>query len=146
MGSAQRVPLAVIVLGLVASSIGACTGQNDGPTRGASYVPTEPSPMPGTERARRAVLNGAKRDFAHAVGVPPGFEECFLSRFSHKLTPSTLRRVFATHARRGEAAAARQLNGLGAALGDSCGDRRWVPQLTAAATGLRSFAAIREPL
>jgi hypothetical protein len=99
---------------------------------------TDSVPFRGRERARHDVLEGARRDFDAAIQGPDGFEDCFIARFGRELTRQRLGRLIATHETRGEPAAARALNRLGAPAGDACGARRWVPQLTEAATGLRA--------
>jgi hypothetical protein len=86
---------------------------------------------------RATVIEGARRDFDSAVEGPRGFASCFTSRFRRTLTRGRIAELAAIHAREGEPAAARALNDLGAPDGDACGGRRWVPQLTEAATGLR---------
>lgn len=87
-------------------------------------------------QVRREVIDGARRDFQAATDDPPGFADCFLARFGRELTREELRRLIALRAARGEPAAARVLNRLGVEAGDVCGGRRWVPQLTEAASGL----------
>ena len=89
-------------------------------------------------RVRRKVVQGARRDFRVATGDPAGFAHCFLAKFAGKLDPAHLRRLIALRTVRGEASAARALNGLGVDAGDSCGGRQWVPQLLEAASGLAS--------
>src|SRR5215217_934601 len=86
----------------------------------------------GWEGTRAAVLAGATRDFRDTVGVPPGFAHCFVSAFGRALTDQRLEALARTHESRGEPAAARVLNDLGAPVGDSCGGRRWVPELIGA--------------
>ena len=86
---------------------------------------------------RDAVIDGVRRDFRAAAGVPHGFAGCFRTGFRGELTARTLRDLVATRATRGQPKAARALNALGVAVGDSCGGREWVPQLTAAAAKLR---------
>jgi hypothetical protein len=95
------------------------------------------NPPRPTDRTREAVLDGARRDFRNTVGVPARFPGCFLSTFGRALTRKRLAALAAVHQRKGEPAAARALNALGAPVGDSCGGREWVPELTGAATGLR---------
>jgi hypothetical protein len=85
---------------------------------------------------RREVMDGVRRDFQAAADDPSGFGDCFLARFGRELTREELRRLIALRAARGEPAAARALNDLGVQPGDVCGGRRWVPQLTEAASGL----------
>src|SRR5918996_3799254 len=89
------------------------------------------------KRTRAMVLAGARRDFQVAVEGPRGFAGCFISRFGRRLTQDRVVELAAIHATEGEPAAARALNGLGVRGGDACGGRRWVPQLTEAAMGLR---------
>jgi hypothetical protein len=89
------------------------------------------------KRMRAAVIESARRDFDSAVEGPRGFANCFTSRFRRTLTQGRIAELAAIHSREGEPAAARALNDLGAPDGDACGGRRWVPQLTEAATGLR---------
>ena len=89
------------------------------------------------KRRRAKVIAGARRDFDDAVGGPRGFAICFISRFGRRLTQDRVSELAAIHAREGEPAAARALNGLGVPDGDACGGRQWVPQLTEAAAGLR---------
>ncbi len=84
------------------------------------------------------VIEGAERDFETAVEGPGGFARCFIRRFRHRLTRTRVTELAAIHATVGEPAAARALNGYGVRYGDACGGRRWVPELTAAASGLRS--------
>jgi hypothetical protein len=90
------------------------------------------------KRTRATVIEGARRDFDSAVEGPHGFASCFISRFRRRLTQDRVAELAAIHAREGEPAAARALNRLGVPDGDACGGRRWVPQLTEAATGLRT--------
>jgi hypothetical protein len=116
--------VAILVAGLV---VAACAGSDD--KRGLSEGVAA--------RTRGAVLSGAKRDFHYTVGVPRDFAECFTSAFGHTLTDKRLEALVAIRERRGEPAAARALNDFGAPVGDSCGGRQWVPELTTAAKGLR---------
>ena len=111
---------------LVAAHVAACAER------------TESVQLRGDERTRNEILEGARRDFEPAIHGPAGFEDCFIARFERKLTPQVLNMLIETHQQRGEPAAARSLNGLGAPVGDACGGRRWVPQLTEAATALKS--------
>jgi hypothetical protein len=99
---------------------------------------TESLPFRGVERMRNEVLEGARRDFDAAIQGPSGFDECFFAGFRRELTQERLGSLIATHRKRGEAAAARALNGLGAPVGDACGGRHRVPQLIEAATGVTS--------
>jgi hypothetical protein len=102
---------------------------------GCAYVGKK-SPRP-SDRVRQAVLEGARRDFRHTVALPRRFQDCFLRSFGHALTDERLAALAADHERRGESATARALNALGAPVGDYCGGREWVPELTGAAEGLR---------
>lgn len=87
-------------------------------------------------QVRHEVIDGARRDFQMAMDDPSGFADCFLARFGRALTRQELRRLVALRLVRGEPAAARALNQLGVQVGDLCGGRRWVPQLTEAARAL----------
>jgi hypothetical protein len=86
--------------------------------------------------ARDGVIAGARDDFRHTEGVPPEFIDCFLPELRRALDPRTLEWLAAIRAEYGEPAAARALNGLAAQMGDRCGERWQVPQLTGAAGGL----------
>jgi hypothetical protein len=114
----------VIAVALVALGLVACGPADHNPPR----VP---------DRAREAVLEGTRRDFRDTVGVPPGFPQCFVPALGRALTDKRLEALAVIHKSRGEPAAARALNDLGAPVGDSCGGREWVPELTTAAQGLR---------
>lgn len=89
-----------------------------------------------SDKVRRRVIFGAKRDFRNAVHVPPGFESCVLPRFRHALSRGRLgilRRIYVHH---DQPKAAQALNDLAAPLADRCGGRRWMPELVAASKGL----------
>jgi hypothetical protein len=129
--------LATILLSLPFPALPACGGSNDEPLTLPGAM-SAPLPFRGTEHARREVIDGARRDFDVAIQGPPGFERCFIARFRRELTRERLEELVITRDRRGEPAAARALNGLGAPVGDVCGGREHVPQLIEAATGLRS--------
>ena len=139
---ARDLALAAIVTALAGVAIAACDDPNDGPATRGSESPvaerTEALPFRGVERTRNEVLEGARRDFAAAIQGPDGFEDCFIARFRSELTRQRLGSLVATHRQRGEAVAARALNGVGAPVGDPCGGRHRVPQLIEAATGLRA--------
>lgn len=137
-----RYPAATAILTAFAVGIAGCdggesrlarNGAHDNPTRARS------EPLGVTWKWMRAmVIEGARRDFEVAVEGPRGFASCFISRFTRRLTQERVAELAAVHATRGEPAAGRALNGLGVRDGDACGGRHWVPQLTEAATGLRS--------
>jgi hypothetical protein len=86
--------------------------------------------------ARDDVIAGARDDFRHTEGVPPEFVECFLPELRRALDPRSLEWLGAIRAEYGQPAAARALNGFAAQLGDRCGARWQVPELTGAAGGL----------
>jgi|SRR5215210_3357404 len=126
----RQLAVATILAACAAVGLAACDrGQRETAPVGAAWKDT-----------RERVLEGARQDFEVAVEGPEGFETCFISRFSRELTRKRLVRLAGVHATEGEPAAARALNGLGVPVGDACGGRRWVPQLTEAATGLRAAA------
>jgi hypothetical protein len=139
---ARHLALAAIMIALAGVGTAACDDTNNEPAAPGSESRvaerTESLPFRGVERTRNEVLDGARRDFDAAIQGPPGFDDCFIARFRRELTQERLGSLIATHRKRGEAAAARALNGLGAPVGDACGGRHRVPQLIEAATGLRS--------
>jgi hypothetical protein len=110
--------LAVATLGLAGGCNGDTVAQREAPD------------------ARDHVLAGARDDFRHTEGVPPEFVNCFLPALRQALDRPALGRLGATARDRGLPAAARALNRLAAPIGDRCGGRRYVPQLTGAAGGL----------
>jgi hypothetical protein len=140
MGVIARYPAAAASLAAFALGIAGCDA--DEPTTagsGANDTTAAGSESLGAawKQTRATVIEGARRDFDSAVEGPRGFASCFISRFGRRLTQDRVAELAAIHAREGEPAAARALNGLGVPDGDACGGRRWVPQLTEAATGLR---------
>jgi hypothetical protein len=91
---------------------------------------------PEAAGARDDVIAGARHDFRHSRGVPPAFVRCFLPGLRQALDGPALDRLAATARDRGRPAAARALNRLAVPIGDRCGERWYVPQLTGAAGGL----------
>ena len=92
--------------------------------------------QPEVADVRDDVLAGARDDFRHTEGVPREFVDCFLPELRRALDPHSLEWLGAIRAEYGQPAAARALNGLAAPIGDRCGGRWQVPQLTGAAGGL----------
>jgi hypothetical protein len=86
--------------------------------------------------ARDDVIAGARDDFRHTEGVQPEFAYCFLTELRRALDRRSLEWLAAIRADYGQATAARTLNGFAAPIGDRCGERWQVPQLTGAAGGL----------
>ena len=124
MRSALRhLSIATVLVSLVVA-IGACGGG-------------ESEKAESGDGAKGRVLHGARHDFATAVEGPAGFTACFLLGLRRELSPDSLEHLKAVRAERGTPAAARSLNHLGAPIGDECGGRRWVPELTDAAGGLQ---------
>jgi hypothetical protein len=128
---------------LVASAVGiaGCHGAEAGTVRDGTFNTTT-SPQrerlqAAWKRTRERVIEGARRDFETADDGPHGFESCFIRRFRHQLTRAAVAELVAIHAEEGEPAAAQALNCYGVPDGDACGGRRWVPELTEAASGLR---------
>jgi hypothetical protein len=135
-----RYPALAAGLTAFALGIGGCNGDERTRTGdGANDTTPARSESLGAawKGTRATVIEGARRDLDSAVEGPRGFASCFISRFRRRLTQDRVAELAAIHAREGEPAAARALNGLGIPDGDACGGRRWVPQLTEAATGLR---------
>jgi hypothetical protein len=131
-----------VAAGLTALALATAGCNGDEPTtagNGANDMTPARSESLGAawRRTRATVIEGARRDFDSAVEAPRGFASCFISRFRQRLTQDRVAELAAIHASEGEPAAARRLNGLGVPDGHACGGRRWVPQLTEAATGLR---------
>jgi hypothetical protein len=116
--SLRAVLIAVVALGIATG----CEGQG--------------APQRGVADARDDVIAGARDDFRHTEGVPPEFAGCFLRELRRALDPRSLEWLGAIRADYGRPAAARALNGFAARLGDRCGERWQVPQLTGAAGGL----------
>jgi len=125
----RRPTLAAILTAFAVAVAGSSCGGSETADDGADRTATLGS-------TRASVIQGARRDFQDALEGPRGFEECFISRFRRRLSREALVQLRAIHAKEGEPAAARALNGLGVADGDACGGRRWVPKLIEAATGL----------
>lgn len=86
--------------------------------------------------ARADVIAGARDDFRHSQDVPASFVRCFVPELRQALNRPALDRLGATARNRGQPAAARALNRFAAPIGDRCGGRQYVPQLTGAARGL----------
>lgn len=135
-----RYPAVTAILTAFAVGIAGCSS---GEARTAGNGAHDNPALAGSERlgatwkrTRASVIEGARRDFEVAIQGPRGFASCFISRFTLSLTQERVADLAAIHAREGEPAAARALNGLGVRDGDACGGRRWVPQLTEAAAGL----------
>src|SRR5918996_3994337 len=131
-----------VAAGLTAFSLGIAGCNGDERTRAGNgaddTTPARSESLGATwKRTRATVIEGARRDFDRAVEGPRGFASCFISRLGRRLTRNRVAELAAVHARKGAPAAARALNRLGVGDGDVCGGRRWVPQLTEAATGLR---------
>jgi hypothetical protein len=90
------------------------------------------------ERLRDLVLHGVGEDFRRGTHAgPPGFALCLRLGIRRALDKTTLQRLLSI-ARRPEGApyAAQALNGLAVPIGDACGSRRFVPELTSAAAVL----------
>jgi hypothetical protein len=116
--STGAVLLAVATLGLAGGCDGDTAAQRDAPD------------------ARDDVIAGVREDFRDSQGVPPAFVRCFLPGLRRALDRPALDQLGATARDRGRPAAARALNRLAAPIGDRCGGRQYVPQLTGAARGL----------
>jgi hypothetical protein len=114
----RAVLIALVALGVAAG----CDGNGAAP--------------PELADVRDDVLAGARDDFRHTEGVPPDFVDCFLPALRRALDARSLEWLGAVRADYGEPAAARALNGFAARIGDHCGERWQVPQLTGAAGGL----------
>jgi hypothetical protein len=87
---------------------------------------------------RDAVMRGVARDFGEGTGVAtPSFRACFERRIRAALGPPTISNLAAIFRRPGGSPyAAQVLTDIGSPLAARCGQRAWVPELTAAAEGL----------
>jgi hypothetical protein len=133
----RRLTVPAIIVAVVGLGITACGGGGSETSGfGAGATPHLPLTGAEAEQVRHAVIAGAARDFRTAVQGPHGFEDCFTSKLRGELSRDRLEQLVGTHEVDGNAEAAQALNGLGAPLGDECGGRRWVPELTEAASGL----------
>jgi hypothetical protein len=101
-----------------------------------------------SERLRELILRGVDESFRPvAATAPEGFGLCLRRGLRERLGREELARLVArvreTGGRRvaSQAIAAQALNGLAAPVGDGCGDRRFVPQLVAAAAPLATAAS-----
>jgi hypothetical protein len=136
-----RYPAVAAILTAFAVAIAGCNGGESGIAGDRAHIDPAPARSESLgaawKRTRALVIEGARRDLDAALEGPRGFSSCFISQFRRRLTRERVEELAAIHAREGEPAAARTLNGVGVPDGDACGGRQWVPQLTEAATGLR---------
>jgi hypothetical protein len=109
----------------------------DGATadRGAEARPAEPLTE---ERLRDLVLRGVGEDSRRGTGVgPPRFGICLRLGLRRALDRPTLQRLLSIARRpQGVPYAAQALSQLAVPIGDACGGRRFVPELTSAAAAL----------
>ncbi|HWB69142.1 MAG TPA: hypothetical protein VG518_04130 [Solirubrobacterales bacterium] len=124
---------AAICLAFLPSGCGGDSGAKD------SGADSAAARAMSTAELRDAVLTGVAADFSAGTGSgPAGFGACLRSGLGGLLGRPALHRLLAIARGPGGAArAARALNRLAVAVGDSCGGRRYVPELIAAGSALR---------
>jgi hypothetical protein len=90
------------------------------------------------ERLRDLIVRGVGEDSRRGTGVgPPGFGLCLRLGIRRALDKSTLQRLLSIARRpQGVPYAAQALSQLAVPIGDSCGGRQFVPELTSAAAAL----------
>ena len=126
-----------IFVAVLSLGMGGCSGggsETSSSSAGAS--PHLPLTAAQAEQVRQAVIAGVLRDFRTAMQGPQGFADCFESKLRGELSRDRLEQLVGIRVADGNAEAAQALNALGGPLGDECGGRRWVPELTEAASGL----------
>ncbi|MBS1887430.1 MAG: hypothetical protein JSU06_09600 [Actinobacteria bacterium] len=146
MGSLHRLTtpaLLAAMLAMTAALAGCGSGSDASSPRRATAAR-----VPTLEQIRDAVVRGAGRDFALGTGIGgAAFEDCVKAGLRESLDAPTVRGLVAIHrGPYGNASAAQALNALAAPRAGKCGHRYWVPELVAAARGLRTAAAGPGPL
>jgi hypothetical protein len=130
---------AVIALLSVALFLPACGGSSEPPS-----VQAEVKVRPGSwgrevvlSRLRDKILRGVAADYKAGTGVGPRrFGLCLRLGLRRALTGAQLDRLVAVYRRpSGRQFVAQALNRVAVPVGDSCGDRRFVPEMVAASTG-----------
>jgi hypothetical protein len=133
----RRLTVPAIFVAVAGLGIAGCGGGGSEPSSSsAGASPHLALTGAEAEQVRQAVIAGAARDFRTAVPGPHGFEDCFVSQLRGELSRDRLEQLVGIHEADGNPEAAQALNALGAPLGDECGGRQWVPELTDAASGL----------
>jgi hypothetical protein len=135
----KHTAVAVIALLSVALFLPACGGSSEPPP-----VQTEVTVRPGSmgrevvlSRLRDKILRGVAADYRAGTGVGPRrFGLCLRLGLRRALTGAQLDRLAAVYRRpSGRPFVAQALNRLAAPVGDSCGGRRFVPEMIAASAG-----------
>ena len=152
----KHTAVAVIALLSLALFLSACGGSSEPPS-----VQAEVKVRPGSwgrevllSRLRDMILRGVAADYKAGTGVGPRrFGLCLRLGLRRALTGAELDRLVAVYRRpsgrqllRG-ALVAQALNRLAAPVGDSCGGRRFVPEMIAASTGFAKvdLSELRSP-
>jgi hypothetical protein len=140
----KHVPAAIIALFSVALFLSACGGSSEPPA-----VQAEVTVRPGSwgreivlSRLRDKILRGVAADYKAGTGVDPRrFGLCLRLGLRRALTGAQLDSLAAVYRRPSgrqlvaQALVAQALNRLAAPVGDSCGGRRFVPEMLAASAG-----------
>jgi hypothetical protein len=135
----KHTAVAVIALLSVALFLSACGGSSEPPS-----VQAEVKVRPGSwgrevvlSRLRDKILRGVAADYRAGTGVGPRrFGLCLRLGLRRALTGAQLDRLAAVYGRpSGRQFVAQALNRVAAPVGDSCGGRRFVPEMLAASTG-----------
>jgi hypothetical protein len=113
-----------------------CGGSGDSP---AAAEPSRNAGPQSEEVLRSKVVTGVGEDFRGGTHAgPKGYGVCIRLGMRHALDRATLLRLLSISRRRGGSAfAAQALNDLAVPIGDACGGRQFVPELTHAAAALR---------
>jgi hypothetical protein len=135
----KHTPAAVIALLSIALFLPACGGSSKAPP-GRSEVTVRPG-SGGREvvlsRLRDKILRGVAADYKAGTGVGPHrFGLCLRLGLRRALTGAKLDTLAAVYRRpSGRQSVAQALNRVAAPVGDSCGGRRFVPEMLAASAG-----------
>jgi hypothetical protein len=135
----KHTAIAVIALLSAALFLSACGGSSESPPVQAE-VTVRPSSR-GREivssRLRDKILRGVATDYNAGSGVGPRrFGFCLRLGLRRALTGAELDRLAAVYRRpSGRQLVAQALNRVAAPVGDSCGGRRFVPEMLAASSG-----------
>jgi hypothetical protein len=118
--------------------LGGLAGCGDSEDRGDGEAPVNAGPQ-SEEVLRSKVVTGVGEDFRGGTHAGPrGYGICIRLGIGHALDRATLLRLLSVSRRPGGSAfAAQALNDLAVPIGDACGGRQFVPQLTHAAAALR---------
>jgi hypothetical protein len=118
--------------------LGGLAGCGDSEDRGDGEAPVNAGPQ-SEEVLRSKVVTGVGEDFRGGTHAGPrGYGICIRLGIGHALDRATLLRLLSVSRRPGGSAfAAQALNDLAVPIGDACGGRQFIPQLTHAAAALR---------